>query len=426
MAGTGGSAGAPGVAGKGGSGGEGPALPLSPQQAVVAGNNAFAIDLYGQLRQDVANSGKNLLFSPLSLSLALGMTSAGAQGATLAEMSKVMHFTLPQEQLHPALHGLSAELAMRPQEARELAKKNGTPIPDASLNLVNSIWGDQNFTWKTSFLDVLASTYKADLNKANFLANSETERLKINDWVSQQTEKRIEDLLPPEAIDKFTRFVLVNAVSLTFPWWKSFDKKATKPGSFLTPTGTSEVPLMSGTMLPGAYAEDDLAKSGVLHLNGGGLSLVVYVPKEGKFDEFEANLATEISALKAVEKSILLNLKLPRFKYTSPSVKLTPALYKLGMKTPLDKHSADFFGMSDDPAFVENRLFIKDVFHKAMLNIDEDGLEAAAASAVIVNSSEFGPPTRDLEVDRSFFLSIRDNATGTLLFFGRILDPMQP
>lgn len=434
QAGAAGEAGAAGQAGSGGSAGavtfdtlrsdlprdDGSQVGESDRSAVVSGNNAFALDLYQQLRNDPSYAGKNIWFSPISVTLALGMTSSGAQGATLSELSKAMHFTLPQESLHPALNWLSLELGKRPEQAKTYAKQSGADnVPDTTLNIVNAVWGEKTVTWKPTFLDVLARSYGAGVNLGDFKNDPEKERLIINDWVAEQTQQRILDLLAPDSVTQDTRAVLVNAVNFTFPWDTPFKSENTKPASFSVDGGAAiTIDTMANT-LHASYAEDDLAQSASLDLFSNSMSLVVYVPKEGKFAEFESKLDTELPALQAAAQPFALDLTLPKFKYTTPSQPLTDALVNLGMKTPFTG-AADFSGMT-----ASEPIHISKVQHKAMVGVDEVGVQAAAATAVSLDGGGQPPPPQTLHVDRSFLLAIRDNSTGTLLFFGRIVNPSE-
>lgn len=439
-AGQGGSAGqvqggagqAQGGAGQGGTGGQ-IALPIvkselpradgsdvsaQDRKTVINDQNTFAFSLYEQLYKDPDNTGKNIFFSPTSITLALGMTASGAQGATLDDLAKAMHFTLPKESLHPALNWFALELAKRPQQAKDFAKTAGANnVPDVTLNVTNAIWGEKTLTWNSPFLDGLAKNYGAGVFLGNFKENAENERLIINDWVSEKTEKRIQDLIPPGGVDDSSRIVLVNAINLTFPWSHPFDAKDTKPAPFtVLGGGTLSVDMMAQQKL-GSYAEDDLAQSAALELFSGSLSFVVYLPKEGKFNEFESKLSTEVASLKTAEQFSLIDLKLPKFKFTTQTFSLTKAFENLGAKVPFTP-DADFSLMTPSEP-----LFISQIFHKAMLGVDEIGVQAAAATAVSLAGSGPPPEPTTFHVDRSFLVGIRDNATGALLFLGRILDP---
>jgi serpin B len=386
--------------------------------AVADGNNAFAFDLYKQLQQDPNNGGKNLFFSPISITLALGMTSAGAKGATQSEIDQAMHFTLPQASLQPALNALSQDLAKRPQQAKDYAQKNGgNNVPDVTLNIVNALWGEKTDTWQPAFLDLLATSYGAGMNLGDFKGNADGERVKINDWVAQQTEQRIKDLLTPGSLTSDTRIVLVNAINLTFPWDNPFDPKSTKPLPFTIEGGNAiSIDTMEGYAESG-FAEDDLGQFSALSLFTGSLSVGFYVPKEGKFADFEASLATEIASLRGSTVPAALTITVPKFKYTTDTVPLGQSFKNLGVTTAFGP-SADF-----SPMTLSEPLYISEIFHKAMIGMDELGVQAAAATAVALNGGGVPPAPKTLNVNRSFFVDIRDNKTGAVLFFGRILNP---
>jgi serpin B len=388
---------------------------------VADDNNAFTFDLYGKLKD--TTPGKNVFFSPLSLSLGLGMTTAGAKGATLTELSKGMHFSLPQTALHPALNSLSLALGAYPQKAKDTAKKLGLAgDPEVRLDLVNAMWGDQTISWQNDFLDILAQDYGTGVNQADFIHDWDKERLTINQWVTEQTEQRIQDLLPPLSLDTSTRFVLVNAIDLTFPWADPFDPQSTHQAPFTPEGGAAQQVTTMHTTVGNNFAEDDLAQYAALDLFDRTLSLNLYVPKAGKLAEFEAALATEVSSLRAAAKYAALDLSLPKFKYTAPdSTDLVEIFQSLGVKTPFQMGQADFSRMTTD-----TNLFITHIFHKASLGFDEGGVQAAAASGITGSAGGGGGPVlQDFHVDRSFFVDVRDNKTGAILFFGRIVDPSQ-
>ncbi|RYE74276.1 MAG: serpin family protein, partial [Myxococcales bacterium] len=313
---------------------DGSAVSEADRKAVVDGNAAFAFDLYGKLRQDSGNAGKNLFFSPLSVTLALGMTEAGALGATQTEIDQAMHFTLPPASLHPALNWLALELNKRPQQAIDYAKNNmAANVPDVALRTVNAVWGEKTLDWQDGYLDVLAESYGAGINLGNFKQTPEAERLVINQWVADQTEQRIKDLIPGKAIDEQTRFVLVNAINLTFAWQEDFDKAKTTTGPFTVEGGAATTASLMTRPLQTGYAEDDLAESVVLPLFSKSLSVVVYLPKAGKFAEFESKVATEVPALQAAEQFATIDLTLPRFTFTTDTIPLEKILQDQGMKT---------------------------------------------------------------------------------------------
>ncbi|MCL0053158.1 serpin family protein [Dehalococcoidales bacterium] len=373
---------------------------------LVDGNNAFAFDLYQALRE----ADGNLFYSPYSISLALAMTYAGARGETEQQMADTLHFILPQDRLHPAFSSLDTELARRGEGAKG---KDGEGF---QLNIVNAIWGQKGYQFLPTFLDLLAENYGAGLRILDFVNAPEESRITINNWVSDQTEGRIKDLIPPGLIDAFTRLVLTNAIYFNAAWQYPFNENMTEDGLFyLLDGGEVTVPMMKQAKMFG-YAEGDGYQAVELPYDGGELSMVLLLPEAGHFESFEGSLDTQqVSAILERLEHRQVALTMPKFEFES-SFSLKETLAGMGMPIAFTA-GADFSGMTGN-----RELFIRDVVHKAFVSVDEAGTEAAAATAVVMPVSL---PVYPLEVtvDRPFIFLIRDIETGAILFVGRVVDP---
>jgi len=345
-----------------------PDVSASEQALLVEGNSAFAFELYQALKGE----GGNLFYSPYSISLALAMTYAGARGDTAEQMADALRFMLEQEMLHPAFNWLDAELASRGEGAKG---KDGEGF---RLNIVNAIWGQKDYDFLPTFLDVLAENYGAGLRILDFITETEKSRLAINQWVSDQTEGRIEDLIPQGAIDALTRLVLTNAIYFNAAWEYPFNEKVTADSPFyLLDGGQVIVPMMKQTESFG-YTEGEGYQAVELQYDGGELSMVILVPGAGEFEAFEEGLRAQqvfdiISELQLTEVA----LTMPRFEFDS-EFSLKDTLADMGMPIAFSG-AADFSGMTGN-----RELAISDVVHKAFVAVDEAGTEAAAATAVIV------------------------------------------
>ena len=238
---------------------------------LVEGNCAFAFKLYQALREEEGN----LFYSPHSISVALAMTYAGARGQTAQQMAAALQFLLEQERLHPAFNWLDVELAQRGEGAEG---KDGEGF---RLNIVNAIWGQKDYSFLPAFLDVLAENYGAGLRILDFTNETEKSRLAINQWVSDQTEGRIEDLIPQGAIDAWTRLVLTNAIYFNAAWEYPFDENVTADGPFyLLDGGQVTVPMMKQTESFG-YTDGEGFQAVELPYDGGELSMVILIPETG-------------------------------------------------------------------------------------------------------------------------------------------------
>jgi serpin B len=381
------------------------------QASLVDGNTAFAFDLYQTLREGDGN----LFYSPYSVSLALAMTYAGARGETEEQMAAALHFLLDQDNLHPAFNWLAAELASRGEGAQG---KDGEGF---RLNIVNAIWGQENYAFLPAFLDVLAENYGAGLRILDFVNETEQSRLAINGWVSDQTERRINDLIPQGAIDELTRLVLTNAIYFNAAWKLPFDADLTGDGPFyLLDGGQVTVPMMRETESFG-YTEGEGYQAIELPYDGDELSMVVLLPDPGNFEAFERGLrAHEVDGIIGDLRSTRVALTVPGFSFES-EFSLKDTLVEMGMADAFSPDDADFSGMDGN-----RDLFISDVIHRAFVAVDEAGTEAAAATAVIVGTRSMPEePYVQVTIDRPFIFLIRDIQTGTILFVGRVLDPTQ-
>ena len=378
-------------------------------KALIDGNSAFAFALYQVLRSQDGN----LFLSPYSISVALAMTSAGASGNTAREMAGTLRFTLPQAELHPAFNAYSLDL-----EARADAVTEGTPF---ELSIANSLWGQQGFPFRTEFLDMLAENYSAGMRLVDFIQAPEAARRAINDWVSDETRDKIKDLIPEGAIDTLTRLVLANAIYFKAAWRNAFDSSGTTPAPFHRLDGSVvDVPMMHERESLGYAASEDVQALELPYENGN-MSMVILLPDEGKFERFEGTLS--LAGVQGMLEDMTYRpviLGLPKFSYES-SFSLSDALRTLGMADAFDPEKADFSGMDG-----RRDLYITDVIHKAFIDVDEEGTEAAAATAVIVGTTS-APADEPVTVtiDRPFVYLIRDNQTGAILFLGRVLDPLQ-
>ncbi|MFW6150645.1 MAG: serpin family protein [Chloroflexota bacterium] len=383
-------------------------VPPDDLDTLVAGNNEFAFDLYRQ----VADDSGNLFYSPYSVSLALAMTYAGVRGETEEQMARAMHFDLPQGRLHPAFNRLDQELASRGEGAE------GEDEGGFRLNIVNAIWGQKDYSFRQEFLDTLARNYGAGLRVVDFETAPEQCREIINEWVEKQTEERIKDLIAQGMIDELTRLVLTNAIYFNAAWASQFEEDATSPGTFhLLDGGEVEVPMMHQTE-SFRHVKNDNFQAVELPYDGHELSMVVLMPAAGEFEEFERSLDNEMMA-EAIDslQSGRVKLTMPKFRVES-SFNLNDALSEMGMGVAFEHAFADFSGMDGT-----RRLYITDVVHKAFVDVDEKGTEAAAATAVMVGLESAPAEPVSITIDHPFVFLIRDMETGTILFTGRVTNP---
>jgi serpin B len=370
-------------------------------------NGAFALDLYHVLRKDR----DNLFYSPYSISVALAMTYAGARGETERQMADALHYTLPQDRLHPSFNALDFALASRGEGAK------GKDWEGFRLHVANAIWGQTDYTFLSEFLDVLAVNYGAGLRLVDFKQAPEQARATINDWVSEETEGRIVDLIPAGAIDALTRLVLTNAIYFNAAWSMPFEEKLTEDGPFrLLDGGEVTVPMMKQTESLG-YAAGQGYQAVELPYDGHELSMVLLVPEPGEFGAFEDSLdAARVAGILDDLARRQVALIMPKFEFES-SFSLVDALAALGMPDAFSER-ADFSGMTGD-----RELAISDIVHKAFVSVDEAGTEAAAATAVIMAVTSAPTEPVRVTVDRPFIFAIRDIETGATLFVGRVVDP---
>lgn len=372
---------------------------------LVAGNSAFAFNLYQRLR---AEQNGNLFYSPYSISSALAMTYVGARGETEQQMAATIHYTLPQERLHPAFNGLDTTLTSCGDDEAEDAFQ---------LNIANAIWGQEGYKFLPTFLDTLAESYGAGLRTLDFVNKTEAARQTINDWVSEQTEEKIQDLIPKGMLDPMVRLVLTNAIYFNGKWVLPFEKNNTRDEPFTLLDGsTVSVPMMSQVESL-KYAKGDGYQAVELPYRDSNVSMLFILPEASRFEEIEAAFsAKSVTAIAGDLTPQLVHLFVPKFTFES-EFNLSETLIEMGM--PAAFGNADFSGMTGN-----RDLFISDVVHEAFVAVDEEGTEAAAATAVIM---KLGAPMIEdailMKMDRPFLFLIRDNDTGTILFIGRVLNP---
>ncbi|MBN2715476.1 MAG: serpin family protein [Deltaproteobacteria bacterium] len=376
----------------------------------VDGNTQFAMDLYGQL---TAESDDNLFYSPYSISVALSMAYGGAEGNTQSEMQSTMHFDLAEPALYYAFNALDLELAGRGQNA---AGMDGEPF---QLHIVNDTWGQKDYEFLDDYLDLLSGYYGADLKILDFAGNTEGAREAINGYISEQTNDRINDLLPEGSIKPVTRMVLTNVIYFNAAWSSQFERESTSPELFTSFDGTErDVPTMHQTEVM-QYMTGDGFEAVSLAYDGGEMSMMLVLPAKDTFGDFENNLSADLlqNIFDGLE-STRVRLSLPSFELAGDSISLKTELEALGMEAPFSS-DADFSGMTGN-----RELLIGNVIHKAFIKVNEDGTEAAAATAVIMDGN--GAPLDEpdpivVQFNRPFFFVIRDNPTNTVLFAGRLV-----
>ncbi len=392
-----------------------PAVSDAQMSTLVEGNSAFAFDLYGRLVE--AHGADNLFYSPYSISLALAMTYAGARGETEQQMADTLHYALPQDQLHPAFNALDQALVSRGEGAEGKGEGDQESPEGFRLNIANAIWGQRDYAFRDAFLDTLARNYGAGLRVLDFASAPEEARVTINAWVSEQTEGKIEELIPEGAIKPLTRLVLTNAIYFNAAWAEPFNEERTSEGAF-HPLGGGEVsvPMMRQTTSFG-YARGQGYQAVELPYDGNELSMVILLPEAGSFETFEASLDAEhmASIVEDLERQ-QVTLAMPTFEFDS-SFSLNDALVAMGMPNAFSGE-ADFSGMTGS-----KDLFISEVIHKAFVSVDEEGTEAAAATAVIMAESAAPAEPVEVTIDHPFIFTILDIETGTVLFVGRVVDP---
>ena len=373
--------------------------------AVAAAVNAFADDLFAQLT--TVNPVANLVFSPASIALALAMTSAGARGTTLDEINAVLHVAEPAA-VHRSMNGLAAALE-DVNATQDNTATGGDGVSEVQLSIANSLWGQSGLKFEQAFLDLLSSEYGAGMELVDYQTDPEASRQAINEWVATQTRDRIPELLAEGVITIDTRLTLVNAIYLKANWNETFDKELTTLETFASPTGDVSVDMMH-TSRRMAYAAGDGWQAVEMPYVFNELTFVVAV------GEATDTVMPSIDEIVGSLTDYQVDLAFPKFDIET-SVSLADTLKDMGMPTPFDVRSADFSGMT-----TAQRLVIGDVIHQANITVDEEGTEAAAATAVVMVAVSLPPPAT-LVVDRPFTFWLRARTTGAVVFMGRVNDP---
>ncbi len=387
-------------------GAEGEIQPVGP---VVEGNTRFAVDLYQQVSKDEGN----LFFSPYSISTALAMTYAGARGETEREMADVLHFSTDQNALHSSLSMIQNELNEIEQQGQ------------VKLSIANLLWCAREYPFLDSFLESNRKFYDADFRVVDFATGAEQARLAINAWVEEKTKQKIKDLIKPGGVGSLTRLVLCNAIYFKGNWLSMFEESETKDEDFHVSTGkTITAPMMRQKWTFRYHDFGDLSAID-LPYEGERLSMMIFLPNEidglGNLESILTfdNLNSWTGTLEA-QRPAEVTVIMPRFK-TTRELGLGKTLGDMGMPGAFMPDVADFSGMTG-----KKDLYIDAVIHKAFVDVNEEGTEAAAATGVTMTmTSVTQPPELIFRADHPFIFLIRENHTGSILFMGRIMNPAE-
>lgn len=375
-------------------------------QELIRGNNEFAFDIYAKLIEESSdNISDNIFYSPYSISSALAMVYAGARSYTAVEMATALRFTLPEDRFHTTFNALDLNLQSLDGEV--------------TLNITNDLWGQIDFPFHTDFLDTLSLNYGAGINSLNFMSEPEASRLIINNWISQQTNQKIKDLLPRGSVGTLTRLVLTNAIYFKGDWLEAFKEQNTQDHSFTLLDGSSFIVPFMSQQETFNYTSGQGYQAIELDYKGEEMSMVIILPDEGQIENFETNLT--YSTIEAIINELsprLIQLKMPKFEIEA-EFSLASALMRLGMVSA-------FSGAADFSGIANASIAISSVIHKAYIAVDEKGTEAAAATGVVVGVvCACAPVPLYLTLDHPFIYLIRDKTSDSILFMGRMMKPEQ-
>ena len=372
-------------------------------EAIVKENTTFALDLYKALQERE----ENVFFSPYSISSALAMTYAGAKGETAQQMAQTLHFA--SEQLHADFCALATALKAAQQSA------------GISLKIANALYPQKNYPFLDAFLNLISQNYEAEVTALDYMQNPEAARNTINGQVAAQTEGKIQELIPAGELNDLTRLVLANAIYFKGDWAHPFEcGKTTTAPFWLSPERSCQVPMMRQTQTL-AYANMEDLQALELPYAGEHLSMLILLPKQRDgLTALERNLTVE--NLDLWTKYLApqeVQVSLPCFKIEC-CLKLHDILPGMGMSNAFDPapDKANFSGMDGQ----ENWLFISAIFHQAFVEVNEEGSEAAAATAVVMSLRGISLP-EVFQADRPFIFLIRERRTDNVLFLGRFAQP---
>ena len=372
-------------------------------------NNTFALHLYQQLQAQGDQQG-NLAFSPYSVSATMAMLHAGAREDTAVEMAEVLNFQLEPENLHAGFRDLREVLNHRGAELEE--------GDDLSLLSANSMWFDENQPLLEDFVAMLDIYHGSSFHQVSFEQAPEDAREAMNTWVAEQTADQLTDLLPEGSIVPETRLVLLNALHFTGDWLYPFDQEESFTGDFKTLAGETVSTAMMYQEVPAQYTQGEFYEAVSLDYVGHDLSMVLVVPEPGQFQTVQENL--DAGMLQNIHDNLsdgLVELTLPAFELEQ-RIGLRDALQGLGLAQVFDPNSADLSGISDDYS-----LFLDAVLQKAVVTVDEEGTEAAAATGAVVREVSQPELLGTLTIDRPFMFFIQDQETQTILFAGQLVEP---
>ena len=382
---------------------------------LVEGNTRFALDLYRQLRSGAEG---NLIFSPYSVSVALAMAWVGAKGETATQMAETLGLEGKPRAIGEGFRDLSRDMTERGTGEEDTEQG----VAARGLVIANAIWGVETVPFNADFVDTLVEDFDAGLYPVGFTGDPDGARTEINDWIAATTNDRIEDIVPEGAITTATRLVLTNAVWFSGPWRSTFNEDNTEDGDFTLLDGSTVTAAFMRKTTGYNYAAGDGWQAVELPYAGSGFAFLVILPEEGEFDTVEGDLDSDLlEEIVAELADTQVELHLPRFRFDNAS-NLVDSLEALGM-TDAFSDAADFGGMLEGD--LDEDLAISDVLHKAFIDLNEQGTEAAAATAVVIGATSAPMEDEPIEllIDRPFIFAIRDTESGTVLFLGRVLDP---
>jgi serpin B len=379
-------------------------------KSVVSGNTDFAFALYGKLKNDPnkLSSRGNLFFSPYSISTALAMAYGGARGQTKEQMLSALHFTPHDQNFCPAFGSLQKQLV---QDDKSRGYR---------LFLANALWSQKGEPFLKEFLDLTQNYYGAELHQLDFVNETERSRKTINSWVEEKTRNKIENLIPSGGVDKYSVMVLTNAIYFKGEWKTKFGWWKTKNADFTVSASQKvKVPFMH-LKENFKYCEDANLQVLEMPYKSDEISMIVILPRDTEgIREVENAFSFEfLNLLLTKMHKGKVDIYFPKFKMTWGTFCLNNSLASLGMTDAFNPKKADFSGMN-----VVGGIWISDVFHKAFIEVNEEGTEAAAATGIGLAKSR--TILHEFRADHPFIFIIKDNHSGSILFMGRLMNPAE-